>query len=223
MDIILLERVPKLGQMGDVVSVKNGYARNFLLPQGKALRSSPVNLAEFESHRSELEARNLELRTEAENVAEKLREHEFVLIRSASDIGSLYGSVTTRDIAETAGVDGVSVSRQQIALERPIKTLGVHDVTIMLHPEVSVNIQVNVARSQEEAEMQARGEDMTVSTSDDDEKPANTAPAGAVAEDTAPTTDAGTPDENESHPDAGVVEESNPEVNGEQNKTTSST
>lgn len=160
MQVILLERVPKLGQMGDVVNVKNGYARNFLFPQGKAVRSSEANLADFEARRSELEAKNLELKEEAESVAAKLMDREFVLIRSASDVGSLYGSVTTRDIAETASGEAVSISRQQIELERPIKTLGLHDVTAILHPEVSVAVKVNVARTHEEAALQARGEDV---------------------------------------------------------------
>lgn len=160
MQVILLERVPKLGQMGDVVNVKNGYARNFLFPQGKALRSSTANLADFEARRSELEARNLELKGEAERVATRLIDREFVLIRSASDVGSLYGSVTTRDIAETASSEAVSISRQQIELERPIKILGVHDVTVSLHPEVSVAVKVNVARTHEEAMLQAQGEDV---------------------------------------------------------------
>lgn len=160
MEIILLERVAKLGQMGDVVSVKNGYARNFLLPQGKALRSSGKNRAEFEARRSELETRNLEMKGEAEKVAEKLANRGFLLIRSASDVGSLYGSVTTRDIADAASIEGVSVSRQQIGLERPIKSLGIHDVTVTLHPEVSAKIKVNVARTEAEAALQAESEDL---------------------------------------------------------------
>ncbi len=160
MQVILLERVSKLGQMGDVVSVKSGYARNFLLPQGKALRSSAENLADFESRRSELEARNLELKSEADKAAAEIRERELVLIRSASEVGSLYGSVTTRDIAEVAGEEGISVNRRQIRLERPIKALGIHDVDVTLHPEVTVRIKVNVARTKEEAALQAKGEDI---------------------------------------------------------------
>ena len=183
MEVILLERVPKLGQMGDVVSVKSGYARNFLLPQGKALRSSPANLADFESRRSDLEARNLELKSEAEKVSAKIIDREFVLIRSASDIGSLYGSVTTRDIAEAASVEGVSVGRQQIELERPIKTLGMHDVSVTLHPEVAARIKVNVARTPEEAEAQARGEEVGgQDDAEDQAEAADAAPAAAAVE-----------------------------------------
>lgn len=167
MQVILLERVAKLGQMGDVVSVKAGYARNFLLPQGKALRSSAANRADFEARRSELEAKNLELKGEAEKVAAKLQDRQFVLIRSASEVGSLYGSVTTRNIADAASEEAVSISRQQIQLERPIKTLGIHDVSLILHSEVSVGIKINVARTHEEAELQAQGEDV-LATGDDD-------------------------------------------------------
>ena len=160
MELILLERVQKLGQMGDVVTVKNGYARNFLLPQGKALRSSKANLAVFESRRAKLEATNLELKGEAANVAAKLEDSMFVVIRSASNTGSLYGSVTTRDIADAASEDSVTVSRQQIELDRPIKELGIHQVNVILHPEVVVSIGINVARSMDEAELQAQGKNV---------------------------------------------------------------
>ncbi|MCY3879537.1 MAG: 50S ribosomal protein L9 [Rhodobacteraceae bacterium] len=160
MEVILLERIQKLGQMGDVVSVRNGYARNFLLPQGKALRSSEANRAIFEARRAELEARNLELRSEAEAVAGKLAEREFVVIRSASDTGSLYGSVTTSNIAAISCEQGVSISRRQIELDRPIKWLGIHKVSVVLHPELTATIDVNVARTPEEAELQAKGEDV---------------------------------------------------------------
>lgn len=168
MQVILLERVAKLGQMGDVVRVKNGYARNFLLPSGRALRATPDNQKVFEDRRAELEAHNLERRKEAEAVAEKLTGREFVLIRSASGTGSLYGSVTARDIWQVAEDEGVSMLRQQVQLLRPIKELGMHDVSIALHPEVDVSIKVNVARSEEEAELQARGLSVT-STDDDDD------------------------------------------------------
>ena len=157
MDLVLLERVEKLGQMGEVVAVKDGYARNYLLPQGKALRATKANLARFEAERAQLEARNLEARKEAEGVAEKLDGQQFVVIRSASDTGSLYGSVSTRDVAEAATEAGFSVERRQIVLERPIKELGLHPLRVVLHPEVSANISVNVARSQQEAEVQKTG------------------------------------------------------------------
>jgi len=157
MDVILLERVAKLGQMGEVVSVKQGYARNFLLPQGKALRVNAVNMAAFEEQKAQLEARNLETKKEAEDLAAKLDGETFVVIRSASDGGSLYGSVTIRDAADAATEAGFSVDRKQVALIAPIKDLGIHDVLVKLHPEVEVTIQLNVARSAEEAELQAAG------------------------------------------------------------------
>lgn len=157
MEVILLERVAKLGQMGEVVNVKNGYARNFLIPQGKALRSSKSSLAMFEAQRAQLEARNLETKGEAEKLAEKLDGQQFVIIRSASDAGSLYGSVTTRDAAEAATAEGFTVDKKQVSLNAPIKELGLHNLEVVLHPEVSATITVNVARSEEEAELQASG------------------------------------------------------------------
>jgi large subunit ribosomal protein L9 len=157
MQVILLERVAKLGQMGDVVDVKPGYARNFLLPQGKALTASDANVASFEAQKAQLEARNLETKKEAEALAEKLGGQQFVVIRSASDGGNLYGSVTPRDVAEVATAEGFSVDKKQVIIILPIKTLGLHDVSVTLHPEVSCNVQVNVARSAEEAELQASG------------------------------------------------------------------
>ncbi|MFV0513919.1 MAG: 50S ribosomal protein L9 [Jhaorihella sp.] len=157
MQVILLERVAKLGQMGDVVSVKPGYARNYLLPQGKALSASQANIDGFEAQKAQLEARNLETRKEAEALAGKLDGQQFVVIRSASDAGSLYGSVTPRDAAEVACAEGFSVDRKQVVLTGPIKELGLHAVTVVLHPEVSVEITLNVARSADEAELQARG------------------------------------------------------------------
>ncbi len=162
MQVILLERIGRLGQMGDVVSVRDGYARNFLLPKGKALRATKENMEEFQSRRVQLEARNLELKKEAEAVAAKLEGRQFTTIRQAGDTGQLYGSVTARDIAELVEAGGFTVDRSQAVLERPIKSLGLHDVTIALHPEVHVRITVNVARSEEEAARQARGEDLTV-------------------------------------------------------------
>ncbi|MGC9417550.1 MAG: 50S ribosomal protein L9 [Rhodovulum sp.] len=157
MQVILLERVAKLGQMGEVVNVKDGYARNFLLPQGKALRANETNIARFEAEKAQLEARNLETKKEAEALAGKLDAQQFVVIRSASDSGALYGSVTTRDVADAATAEGFSVDRKQVILTGPIKELGLHDVTVTLHPEVEVTVQVNVARSTEEAELQASG------------------------------------------------------------------
>ncbi len=157
MQVILLERVAKLGQMGDVVDVKPGYARNFLLPQGKAKTASEANIAAFEAQKAQLEARNLETKKEAEALGEKLDGQQFIVIRSASDAGSLYGSVTPRDAAEAATVDGFSVDKKQVALINPIKELGLHAVAVKLHPEVEVQIQLNVARSEEEAELQASG------------------------------------------------------------------
>lgn len=157
MQVILLERVAKLGQMGEVVNVKDGYARNFLLPQGKALRANEANIKSFESRKAQLEARNLETRQEAAALGEKLDGQKFVIIRSASDAGALYGSVTPRDAAEAATAAGFSVDRKQVVLIAPIKELGLHDVSVVLHPEVTVTITMNVARSAEEAELQASG------------------------------------------------------------------
>lgn len=157
MQVILMERVAKLGQMGDVVTVKHGYARNFLLPQGKAMRASEANIAHFETQKAQLEARNLESRGEAEKLADKLNGQQFVVIRTASDAGSLYGSVTIRDAADAATADGFSIDRKQVALTAPIKELGLHTVLVRLHPEVEATIELNVARSEEEAELQAAG------------------------------------------------------------------
>lgn len=157
MQVILLQRVAKLGQMGDVVNVKDGYGRNYLLPQGKALRANDGNIKSFEAKKAQLEATNLESRKEAAVVGEKLDGQMFVIIRSASDAGALYGSVTTRDAADAATEAGFTVNRGQIVLDRPIKDLGIHTVSAVLHPEVIVKIKLNVARSAEEAELQAAG------------------------------------------------------------------
>jgi len=157
MQVILMERVAKLGQMGDVVDVKPGFARNFLLPQGKAMNATDANKAQFEAQKAQLEARNLETKKEAEALADKLGGQQFIVIRQASDAGALYGSVTTRDAAEAATAEGFTVDRGQVALERPIKYLGLHDVLVTLHPEVTVSFTLNVARSTEEAELQASG------------------------------------------------------------------
>ena len=147
MQVILLERIRSLGQMGDVVSVKDGYARNFLLPQGKALRATEANAAVFESQRAQLETRNLEKKNEATDVGERLNGENFVVIRQAGDTGQLYGSVSTRDIAEVLTAGGFSTDRRQVALAQPIKELGLHEVEVALHPEVDVKVTINVARS----------------------------------------------------------------------------
>jgi large subunit ribosomal protein L9 len=157
MQVILLQRVTKLGQMGEVVSVKDGYARNYLLPQGKALRANAGNIQSFEVKKAQLEVTNLETRKESEVVGGKLDGQVFIVIRSASDAGALYGSVTTRDAAEAATEGGFTVHRGQVVLDRPIKELGIHSVSVILHPEVTVKIQLNVARSVEEAALQASG------------------------------------------------------------------
>lgn len=162
MQVILLERIGRLGQMGDVVKVKNGYARNFLLPLGKALRATKDNMADFETRRVQLEARNLEAKGEAEKVAARLGGQAFVAIRSAGDTGQLYGSVSPRDMADVISEAGFSIDRRQVVLDKPIKTLGLHEVRVVLHPEVQVKVSMNVARSKDEADRQARGEDVAV-------------------------------------------------------------
>ncbi len=157
MQVILLQRVAKLGQMGDVVNVKDGYGRNYLLPQGKALRANESNIKSFEAKKAQLEANNLETKKEAEAAGAKIDGQTFVIIRSASDSGALYGSVTTRDAAEAATEAGFTVNRAQVVLDKPIKDLGIHTVSVVLHPEVTVKVQLNVARSAEEAVLQASG------------------------------------------------------------------
>ena len=169
MQIVLLERIAKLGQMGDVVNVKDGYARNYLLPQGKALRANKANLERFEQDRAQLEARNLERKADAEAVDSKLNGESFVVIRQSGDTGQLYGSVTTRDISELLSQNGFDTARNQIVLAEPIKILGLHEVNVILHPEVTSTVIVNVARTEEEAERQAAGEDVTVEQADDEE------------------------------------------------------
>ncbi len=168
MQVVLLERVEKLGQMGDVVSVKPGFGRNFLLPQGKALRATKANIAQFEAQRAQLETRNLELKKEAEAVAKKLDGQSFVIIRSASDMGALYGSVTTRDVAEVVTEGGFSVDKRQVSLDKPVKELGIHDIRVVLHPEVIVTVDINVARSPEEAELQASGKSIQDARAEED-------------------------------------------------------
>lgn len=202
MDIILLERIAKLGQMGDEVRVRDGYARNFLLPQGKALRATEANRKRFESERTQLEARNLERRGEAEAVAVKLDGQSFVVVRQAGETGQLYGSVSTRDLTEILDAAGFSVSRNQVELIQPIKTIGLHKVAIALHPDVESVITVNIARSEDEAERQARGEDLTSAPVDEteesgadeaDTETAETADETANAEDEAVEGDAENP------------------------------
>ena len=165
MEVILLERVAKLGQMGDTVKVRDGYARNFLLARGKALRATKANKERFETQRTQLEAHNLERRSEAQAVADRLNGQSFTVIRQAGESGVLYGSVSTRDLAETMTAGGFTVNRDQVVLNQPIKALGLHKVPVSLHPEVEVQVTINVARSREEAERQARGE--TVTTRDE--------------------------------------------------------
>ena len=172
MQVILLERIGRLGQMGDVINVKDGFARNFLLPQGKALRATKANRERFENERAQLEARNLELKSEASAVAEKLQGQSFIILRQAGDSGQLYGSVTTRDISAAVTDGGFSIERRQVMLDRPIKTLGLHDVRIGLHAEVGLHVVINVARSPEEAARQARGEQMTGKAVDEAEEEA---------------------------------------------------
>ena len=168
-EVILLQRIEKLGQMGDVVKVKPGYARNFLLPGGKAIRANAANRARFEGERIQLEANNLKRREEAERLAERMTGLTVVVIRQAGDSGSLYGSVSPRDIAAAASEGGLTINRQQVQLDQPIKTLGLSDVRVVLHPEVTIRIVANVARSAEEAERQARGERVGRNDGDDDD------------------------------------------------------
>lgn len=160
MEVILLERVENLGQIGDVVKVRAGYARNYLLPRRKALRANDDNKKLFDGQRAELEARNLERKSEAEAAAKKIDGRQFVVIRQSSELGHLYGSVSTRDIADVASEGGVNIDRGQVRLDKPLKTLGIFPVRVMLHPEVAAKIEINVARSAEEADRQARGENV---------------------------------------------------------------
>jgi len=169
MEVILLERVEKLGQIGDVVTVKNGFARNYLLPNKKALRANESNRKVFEANRARIESDNAEKRVEAEKASKGVEGKSIQLIRQASNVGALYGSVSARDIVEALEAEGAKVSKSQIVLDRPIKAIGVHEVKVALHPEVSVTIKVNVARSPEEAELQAQGIDVMASMFERDE------------------------------------------------------
>jgi len=170
MEVILLERVAKLGQIGDVVRVRDGFARNFLLPQGKALRATDQNRAKFEGMKAELEARNLSLKSQAEQVHKSLDGQSFILIRQAGETGQLFGSVSGRDIAGALSGGGFRVDRRQIVLNIPIKSIGLHKVPVALHAEVEVTVTINVARSDDEAARQARGEDLTVRRDDEEEE-----------------------------------------------------
>ena len=169
MQVILLERVEKLGQMGDEVRVKDGFARNFLLPKKKALRATKANREYFQGQKAQLEARNLAARGEAEKIAKKLDGQKFVLIRQAGDRGQLYGSVSPRDVADAAGKAGFSIDRHQVSISVAIKAIGLFTIPVVLHPEVKVNIVINVARSEDEAERQARGEDVLAAKTEAEE------------------------------------------------------
>jgi len=169
MQVILLERVEKLGQMGDEVKVKDGFARNFLLPKKKALRATKANREYFQTQKSQLEARNLEQKKEAEAVASKLSGKTFALLRQAGDRGQLYGSVSPRDIADAIEAGGFTISRTQVPLDKAIKTIGLFPVNVVLHPEVRVSVTINVARTEDEAERQARGEDVLAAKTEQEE------------------------------------------------------
>jgi large subunit ribosomal protein L9 len=182
MEVILLERVGKLGQMGDVVRVKDGFARNFLLPKGKALRANSENKAKFESMKSQLQARNLELKGDAQSVASRLDGRSFIVLRQASETGQLFGSVSTRDLAALLSEKGFAISRSQIALNAPIKAIGLHKVPIALHPEIETMITINIARNPDEAERIARGEDVATPRAELEEGAAALAAAEAFFE-----------------------------------------
>ena len=173
MQVVLLERVEKLGQIGDVVKVKDGFARNFLLPKKKALRATKANLSFFETQRAQLEARNLEMRKEAEQIGVKLKGKLFALLRQAGDRGQLYGSVSPRDIADAITAGGFTVSRTQVPLDKAIKTIGLHEISVVLHPEVRIPVMMNVARTEDEAERQARGENVLAEQTEQEEALAN--------------------------------------------------
>jgi large subunit ribosomal protein L9 len=184
-ELILLQRVENLGQMGDLVKVKPGYARNFLLPQGRATRANKANIERFEQQRAHLEAQNIKRREEAERVAERVSGLTVVIIRQAGESGGLYGSVSSRDIADATSAAGLAITRAQVVLEHPIKTLGLTRVRVVLHPEVSIQVTVNVARSTEEAEKQTRGEAVGQAGEDAEEAQADV-PADPYAPDAQP-------------------------------------
>ncbi len=168
MEVILLERVEKLGNLGEIVTVKPGYARNYLLPSGRALRSSKANLARFEAERAGLEKLNEDKKAEAQGRADGMSGHQFIVIRQASETGNLYGSVSTRDVVDALGEEGFKVGRSQIELENPIKELGLHEIRVILHPEVSVTVTANIARSADEAELQAQGKSIAELRAEED-------------------------------------------------------
>ncbi len=198
MEVILLERVEKLGGIGDVVTVKNGFARNFLLPNKKALRANEANRKVFEANRSKIESDNADRRSDAEKASKSVDGKTVKLIRQASNTGQLYGSVSARDIVEALEAEGAKVAKNQVVLDRPIKNIGVHDVKVALHPEVSVNVKVNVARSPEEADLQAQGVDVLAQMFEDDAAP--------VAEELAPEAET----EAQAETEAEVVDEEVP-------------
>jgi large subunit ribosomal protein L9 len=200
MEVILLERVEKLGGIGDVVTVKNGFARNFLLPNKKALRANEANRKVFEANRAKIESDNADRRSDAEKASKDVDGKTVKLIRQASNTGQLYGSVSARDIVEALEAEGAKVTKNQVVLNRPIKNIGVHDVKVALHPEVSVNVKVNVARSPEEADLQAQGVDVLAQMFEDDAAP--------VAEELAPETE--TEAKTEADAEAEVVAEEAP-------------
>ncbi len=221
MEVVLLERVEKLGQMGDVVKVKDGFARNFLLPRKKALRATKTNLAYFEEQRAQLEARNLEHKKEAGDVAAKLDGQIFMLLRQAGDRGQLYGSVSTRDIAAAVSTGGFSIERGQVPLDKPIKMIGLYSMSVILHPEVRADVTINVARTEEEAERQARGEDVLAEPTEESEEAEASANAeelfeeGAGPKDTDEDVDQDGTDKHESGDPQG---ESAPEAGAEDSK-----
>ncbi len=217
MEVILLERVDRLGQMGDVVSVKPGYARNFLLPRKKALRATRENIASFEGQRNQLEAGNLERRAEAEKIAQSLDGKSAVVIRSAGESGQLYGSVTARNIADAITEAGVTINRNQIVMERPIKTVGLHEMRVSLHPEVDVTVTINVARSAEEAGKQAKSGRAVTATSEEEAEAATRADEEAAAEAAAMAAEAflEQPPEPEEEPEAEAEAGSKAEVDSE--------
>jgi len=203
MQIILLERVEKLGQMGDLVTVKPGYARNFLLPQGKAMRANKANLERFEAEKAQREADNLQRRGEAETEAKKMSGLAISMVRAASEMGQLFGSVTSRDIAEGVTEAGFTIQRSQVVMDKSIKTLGLHDIRVTLHPEVAVTVVVNVARSLDEAETQLKtGVAVTGGVQDVDDEPDAIAEAIAAVEEVEAAADEAAADEAAADADA---------------------